>query len=131
MSSGNRRRRVLPILLTVLVLSVAVSASAAFASRPTQPVSGPTSSVTITVQSVTGRFVEGATVTLSCGGAKFRAKTPIDGTVTFTGVPYGTATVYVSHREFCDAYYRCDVAASAVAYTTIVHPKALWKGIGY
>ena len=118
------------LLLLAIVSSALVQATIAFA-RPTPPVTGPTAAVTITVRSVTGRFVEGATVTLSCGGAKFRATTPSNGIVTFAGVPYGTATLGVSHRQFCDVYYRFDVAAPIVAYTATAYPKALWKGIGY
>lgn len=135
MERTAKMARVRSALIFALLICSLVFASTAMA-KPAKPGAGtpvPTdvSSVTISVRSVTGRMVEGASVEIYSGHTKFTGTTDAAGVVTISGVPYGTYYLGIHHRLFCDSYYRLVVDEAAEAYTATAHPKSLWEGIGY
>jgi hypothetical protein len=130
-STRSRRTSVTLLVLTLAIASLATT-SAVFARGPRITSTVETQPVTIKAVSATGRLVGEARIGLFNDGYKFSKQTTgADGTVTFTGVSYGTYYVDFSHNPFCSAYHRITVDGSTTEYQIWAHPKGLWEGIGY
>ena len=133
MSGTISRSKIALIALVVFMVASMVMATGAFAGKrtATPTIATGTSTVTITVQSVTGRMVTGATVVLDGDKSNFRGTTGTDGKVTFTGVPFGSYYSHVTHSLFRETYRSVLVQDSTVLFTHITYPVSLWEGIGY